>query len=43
MATQLASLTPPGKAAIATLAVRGPAAWPITRQLLAPMKGVPLM
>ena len=38
MPTILACLTPPGKAAIATLAVRGPAAWQITRQLFQPRK-----
>jgi tRNA modification GTPase len=31
--TLIACLTPPGTAAIATLAVRGPRAWPITRSL----------
>jgi tRNA modification GTPase len=39
MDTQLACLTPPGKAAIATLSVRGPMAWEITRQLFVPRKG----
>ena len=39
MPTILACLTPPGKAAIATLAMRGPTAWPITRQLFQPRKG----
>jgi tRNA modification GTPase len=39
METLLACLTAPGKAAIATLAVRGPMAWEITRQLFAPRKG----
>jgi tRNA modification GTPase len=39
MDTTISCLTPPGKAAIATLAVRGPLAWPITRQLFAPRKG----
>src|SRR5262245_7820191 len=32
-ATLMSCLTPPGRAAIATLAVRGPLAWPITREL----------
>ena len=36
METVLASLTPPGKAAIATIAVRGPDAWAITRQHFTP-------
>jgi tRNA modification GTPase len=40
METLLACLTPPGKAAIATLGVRGPTAWAITRQLFQPAKGV---
>src|SRR6202163_2561961 len=31
--TLIACLTPPGAAAIATLAVRGPQAWPVTRSL----------
>jgi tRNA modification GTPase len=31
--TRLACLTPPGSAAIATLALRGPAAWTLVRQL----------
>jgi tRNA modification GTPase len=39
MNTLLACLTAPGKAAIATLAVRGPMAWEITGQLFAPRKG----
>ena len=39
METLLARLTPPGKAAIATIAVRGPLAWDITRQLFAPGQG----
>jgi tRNA modification GTPase len=39
METLLACLTAPGKAAIATLAVRGPMAWEITRQLFLPRKG----
>jgi tRNA modification GTPase len=37
--TLLACLTPPGKAAIATLGVRGPSAWPITCALFKPCKG----
>lgn len=36
MDTVLATLTPPGKAAIATLAVRGPQAWAIARDLFQP-------
>jgi tRNA modification GTPase len=40
METQLASLTPPGKAAIATLGLRGPTAWEVTRQLFQPVRGV---
>ena len=39
METHLTCLTPPGKAAIATLAVRGPQAWEITRELFQPRKG----
>jgi len=39
METILSSLTPPGKAAIATLAVRGPRAWAITLQLFKPATG----
>ena len=39
METLLACLTPPGKAAIATIAVRGPHAWDVTRQLFTPAKG----
>ncbi|HZZ77008.1 MAG TPA: GTPase [Gemmataceae bacterium] len=39
MDTQIACLTAPGKAAIATLAVRGPLAWSITRELFKPIKG----
>src|SRR6266542_2331245 len=39
METILACLTPPGKAAIATLAVRGPQAWEMVRQLFEPRKG----
>lgn len=35
--TIMACLTPPGKAAIATLAVRGPRAWQIVRPLFQPM------
>lgn len=31
--TLISRLTPPGRAAIATLALRGPQAWPITREL----------
>ncbi len=39
MDTIVACLTPPGKAAIATVAVRGPNAWSITRSLLQPTQG----
>ena len=39
METHLTCLTPPGKAAIATLAVRGPKAWEITCELFQPRKG----
>lgn len=39
METLLALLTPPGKAAIATIGVRGPLAWPITRGLFKPRQG----
>jgi len=39
MDTIISLLTPPGKAAIATLAIRGPGAWDITRQLFRPLKG----
>ncbi len=39
METILTCLTAPGKAAIASLAVRGPLAWPITRELFTPRKG----
>lgn len=39
METTIACLTPPGKAAIATLAVRGPQGWPITQALFRPHKG----
>jgi tRNA modification GTPase len=38
-ATVIACLTPPGKAAIATLGVRGPLAWDATRQLFQTNKG----
>lgn len=34
--TQVACLTPPGRAALATLGVRGPRAWEIVRRLLRP-------
>jgi tRNA modification GTPase len=40
METLFAVLTPPGKAAIATLGVRGAQAWQITRQLFQPVRGV---
>lgn len=39
METLLAVLTPPGKAAIATIAVRGPDAWRIVRELFQPRTG----
>jgi tRNA modification GTPase len=39
METVLAVLTAPGKAAIATVSIRGPAAWTITRTLFSPHKG----
>lgn len=38
-ATVLAQLTPPGKAAIATLAVRGPSTWEAVGRLFQPCKG----
>jgi len=38
--TLIACLTPPGKAAVATLAVRGPLAWTITGALFRPRRGV---
>jgi tRNA modification GTPase len=38
-ATRIACLTPAGKAAIATLAVRGPLAWSATRALFRPRHG----
>ena len=38
-ATFVASLTSPGKAAVATLAVRGPLAWPATRSVFRPRHG----
>jgi tRNA modification GTPase len=37
--TWIACLTPAGKGAVATLAVRGPLAWPVTRALLRPRRG----
>ncbi len=39
METLLARLTPPGKAAIATLGLRGPRAWELVRQLFRPSAG----
>jgi tRNA modification GTPase len=36
-ATYVACLTPPGRGAIATLAVRGPEAWDVTRNLFRPV------
>jgi tRNA modification GTPase len=41
-ATSLAWLTPPGTAAIATLALRGPRAWAVVRELFQPASGRPL-
>jgi tRNA modification GTPase len=38
-ATGIACITPAGKAAVATLAVRGPGAWSITRMLFGPRSG----
>jgi tRNA modification GTPase len=38
-ATRIACLTPPGKAAVATLGVRGPLAWTITSTLFRPRQG----
>jgi tRNA modification GTPase len=40
--TFVACLTPPGSAAIATLAVRGLHAWDVVRRLFRPRSGVPL-
>jgi tRNA modification GTPase len=40
--TQVAILTPPGSAAIAVLAVRGPDAWSIVRRYFRPARGSPL-
>jgi tRNA modification GTPase len=40
--TRLAWLTPPGKAAIAVLALRGPRAWDVVRELFQPVSGRPL-
>src|SRR5262245_56446959 len=42
--TYVACLTPPGTAAIATLALRGPRAWDVVRQLFQPLSpsGQPL-
>ena len=37
--TFIACLTPPGRGAIATLAVRGPRAWPVVRELFQPLSG----
>jgi tRNA modification GTPase len=37
--TRIACLTPPGRGAIATLGVRGPQAWDVTRTLFRPFKG----
>jgi tRNA modification GTPase len=39
MQTIVACLTPPGKAAIATVALRGPNAWPMVRSLFQPANG----
>jgi tRNA modification GTPase len=41
--TYVACLTPPGAAAIATLAVRGPQAWEVVRSLFRPRSGPPPM
>ncbi len=41
-ATYLACLTPPGTAAIAALAVRGPRSWGMVRDLFLPVSGRPL-
>jgi tRNA modification GTPase len=41
-ATYAACLTPPGTAAIAVLAVRGPAAWDVVRKRFAPISQCPL-
>jgi tRNA modification GTPase len=38
-ATHVAVLTPPGSAAVAVLAVRGPAAWPVIRELFRTTRG----
>jgi tRNA modification GTPase len=40
--TRLAWLTPPGTAAIAVLALRGPRAWAVVRELFQPVAGQPL-
>src|SRR5262249_30051597 len=40
--TWIACLTPPGRAALATLAVHGPEAWPTVRQLFRPRSGADL-
>src|SRR6516225_657825 len=37
--TLIACLTPPGKAAVATLSVRGPLAWRLTHELFRPRQG----
>ncbi len=37
--TLIACLTPPGRGAIATLGVRGPLAWDVTRTLFLPLQG----
>jgi tRNA modification GTPase len=41
-ATQFAWLTPPGRGAIAVLAVHGARAWPVLRELFQPVSGRPL-
>jgi tRNA modification GTPase len=40
--TYVACLTPPGSAAIATLALRGSRAWDVVRDLFRPRSGIPL-
>jgi tRNA modification GTPase len=40
--TLLSCLTPPGRAALATLGLQGPAAWPVVRELFQTRKGSPL-
>ena len=40
--TVVACLTPPGTGAIATLAVRGPHAWPVVREIFQTVSNRPL-